>query len=171
MKRAAPLGLDFAGRAGGVTPPWAQVKVMWRRLNQSVGSRDPGLSRRAVSARGANRRHRCLRSHGRPAGRLVQMEGTLGFDYQFPLATGDVLLHVDSSSRSGYNSDTSASRYTRIGGYNVTTRALAIVSQAVGKLMCLRATCLIPTTSRRSRSRPATQAWLSVSRAIHESRE
>lgn len=55
---------------------------------------------------------------------LSKWVGTLGFDYQLPLGTGDVLLHVDSSSRSDYNSDTSASRYTRIGGYTVTNASI-----------------------------------------------
>ena len=31
---------------------------------------------------------------------------------------------MDSSSRSGYNSDTSASQYTEIGGYNVTNASI-----------------------------------------------
>lgn len=55
---------------------------------------------------------------------LSKWVGTLGFDYQLPLGAGDALLHVDSSARSGYNSDTSASRYTTIGGYNVTNASV-----------------------------------------------
>lgn len=61
---------------------------------------------------------------GVPLAGLSEWAGTLGFDYLYPLGSGDVLLHVDSSARSGYNSDTSASRYTRIGGYNVTNASV-----------------------------------------------
>jgi iron complex outermembrane recepter protein len=55
---------------------------------------------------------------------LSEWVGTLGLEYQLPLGTGDVLLHVDSMTRSGYNSDTSASQYTRIGGYNVSNASV-----------------------------------------------
>jgi iron complex outermembrane receptor protein len=55
---------------------------------------------------------------------LSEWVGTLGIDYQLSLGAGDVLLHVDSMTRSGYNSDTSASQYTRIGGYNVTNASV-----------------------------------------------
>ena len=51
---------------------------------------------------------------------LSDWVGTLGFDYEVPLGAGAFLLHADSNSRSGYNSDTSGSQYTRIDGYNVT---------------------------------------------------
>lgn len=55
---------------------------------------------------------------------LSEWVGTLGLDYQLPVASGDLLFHVDSMTRSGYNSDTSASRYTQIGGYNVTNASV-----------------------------------------------
>ena len=55
---------------------------------------------------------------------LSDWVGTLGFDYEVPLGVGEFLLHVDSSSRSGYNSDTSGSRYTSIDGYNVTNASV-----------------------------------------------
>ena len=45
-------------------------------------------------------------------------------DYQRPMGTGALLLHMDSSSRSDYNSDTSASQYTTIDGYNVTNASV-----------------------------------------------
>ena len=49
---------------------------------------------------------------GVPLAGLSKWAGTLGFDYLRPLGSGALLLHMDSSSRSGYNSDTSASQYT-----------------------------------------------------------
>lgn len=55
---------------------------------------------------------------------LSEWAGTLGADYQLALGTGDLLFHVDSMTRSGYNSDTSASRFTRIAGYNVTNASI-----------------------------------------------
>ena len=61
---------------------------------------------------------------GQPLAGLSEWAGTLGFDYEAPFGTGALLIHVDSSSRSGYNSDTSVSRYTKIDGYNVTNASL-----------------------------------------------
>ena len=44
---------------------------------------------------------------------------SLGLDYEHPLGEGTFLLHTDTSTRSDYNSDTSASIYTVIKGYTV----------------------------------------------------
>jgi iron complex outermembrane recepter protein len=55
---------------------------------------------------------------------LSKWVGTLGFDYQPPLGVGALVLHSDSSIRSGYNSDASASRFTEIGGYSVTNASI-----------------------------------------------
>ncbi|HMN47123.1 MAG TPA: TonB-dependent receptor [Povalibacter sp.] len=49
---------------------------------------------------------------------------SLGIDYALPLGSGALVAHVDSNWRSGYNSDTSGSRYTRIDGYNVTNASV-----------------------------------------------
>ncbi|MES2605245.1 MAG: TonB-dependent receptor [Pseudomonadota bacterium] len=51
---------------------------------------------------------------------LSELSGTLGFDYSFAIGNGTLVLHADSSFRSDYNSDTSASQYTKIAGYGVT---------------------------------------------------
>ena len=61
---------------------------------------------------------------GVPLAGLSDWAGTLGFNYELPLGTGAFLVHADSSWRSGYNSDTSASRYTQIDGYNVTNASV-----------------------------------------------
>ena len=61
---------------------------------------------------------------GVPLAGLSDWAGTLGVDYAMPMGTGDFLIHVDSNSRSGYYSDTSASRYTWIEGYNVTNASV-----------------------------------------------
>ncbi len=55
---------------------------------------------------------------------LSKWVGTIGFDYIVPAGPGAVVVHVDSISRSGYNSDTSASQYTAISGYTVTNAGL-----------------------------------------------
>ena len=55
---------------------------------------------------------------------LSDWAGTLGFDYELPLGNGALRLHADSSWRSGYYSDTSASQYTWIDGYNVTNASV-----------------------------------------------
>jgi iron complex outermembrane receptor protein len=55
---------------------------------------------------------------------LSRWAGTLGLDYRRELETGVLLFHVDSSSRSDYNSDTSASQYTEISGYTVTNASV-----------------------------------------------
>ncbi len=61
---------------------------------------------------------------GVPLAGLSDWAGTLGFDYEMPLGTGAFVVRADSSWRSGYYSDTSASRYTWIDGYNVTNASL-----------------------------------------------
>jgi iron complex outermembrane receptor protein len=55
---------------------------------------------------------------------LSRWTGTLGVDYQRPLGTGALLFHADASSRSSYNSDTSASQYTEISGYALTNASV-----------------------------------------------
>lgn len=55
---------------------------------------------------------------------LSKWVGTLGIDYQRPLGAGALLLHTDSSIRSGYNTDATASQYTEIGGYSVTNASI-----------------------------------------------
>jgi iron complex outermembrane receptor protein len=45
---------------------------------------------------------------------------TAGLDYQRPVGDGQVFVHVDTASRSGFNGDPSLSRFTYIRGYNLT---------------------------------------------------
>ena len=61
---------------------------------------------------------------GVPLAGLSKWSGTLGFDYEMPLGPGAFLIRADTNTRSGYNSDTSASKYTWIGGYNVTNASV-----------------------------------------------
>ena len=55
---------------------------------------------------------------------LSRWATTLGADYRRSLGSGATFVHLDSSWRSGYFSDTSASQYTWIEGYNVTNASL-----------------------------------------------
>ena len=55
---------------------------------------------------------------------LSRWVGSLGIDYRLPVSAGELLAHVDWNFRSGYYSDTSASRYTWIDGYDLTNLSL-----------------------------------------------
>lgn len=63
---------------------------------------------------------------------LPRWAGTLSADYTPPVTLagleGTVIFHIDSSWRSGYYGDPSLSRYTWIGGYNVTNASLGFRS-------------------------------------------
>jgi iron complex outermembrane receptor protein len=61
---------------------------------------------------------------GVPLAGLSKWVGSLGFDYEHSLGEGTFVAHFDSSSRSDYNSDTSASRYTEISGYTVANASI-----------------------------------------------
>jgi iron complex outermembrane receptor protein len=68
----------------------------------------------------------CDLSGQRLAG-LPRWAATLSFDYAHPLGGGNrLLLHADSSFRSGYNGDPSLSRFTYIDGYSVTNARIGI---------------------------------------------
>lgn len=56
---------------------------------------------------------------------LSDWVGTLGVDYRLGFAGGEVLLSADAFSRSGYNGDTSASRFTWIPGHRLVNLRLA----------------------------------------------
>ncbi len=61
---------------------------------------------------------------------LPRWAGTLGVDCNLPVtSSGSVVLHADSSSRSGYFGDPSLSRYTWIKGYNVTNAMIGYRSE------------------------------------------
>jgi iron complex outermembrane recepter protein len=51
---------------------------------------------------------------------LSRWVGTLGADYVVSAGSGEFVAHADWNARTGYYSDTSASQYTWIDGYNVT---------------------------------------------------
>jgi iron complex outermembrane recepter protein len=61
---------------------------------------------------------------GAPLSGLSKWVGSLGFDYEHSLGEGTLVLHGDASSRSDYNSDTSASQYTVISGYTVANASI-----------------------------------------------
>ncbi|MDP1027393.1 TonB-dependent receptor [Sphingomonas sp. KR1UV-12] len=57
---------------------------------------------------------------GRRLASLPRWAVTAGLDYVRAVGTGQVFVHVDTASRSGFNGDPSLSRFTWIGGYNLT---------------------------------------------------
>ncbi len=56
---------------------------------------------------------------GLPLAGLSKWVGSLGMDYAVPMGSGSFLFHADWNVRSGYNSDTTNSIYTELGGYGV----------------------------------------------------
>jgi len=60
---------------------------------------------------------------------LSKWSESIGAEYRFRAANGEWILAADTVMRSGYNSDTSASRYTWIDGYSVTNARIAFKSQ------------------------------------------
>lgn len=69
---------------------------------------------------------------GRRLSGLPRWAGTIGADYapevRFGRFQGNLVAHADSSWRSGYYGDPSLSRYTWIGGYNVTNASIGLRS-------------------------------------------
>jgi len=61
---------------------------------------------------------------GRRLASLPRTALTEGLDYVRRIGGGDVLIHVDTASRSGFNGDPSLSRFTEIRGYNLTNANL-----------------------------------------------
>jgi iron complex outermembrane recepter protein len=57
---------------------------------------------------------------GRRLASLPRFAVTAGLDYARPVGDGQVFVHVDTASRSGFNGDPSLSRFTYIRGYNLT---------------------------------------------------
>jgi iron complex outermembrane receptor protein len=51
---------------------------------------------------------------------LSRWVGMLGADYVVQAGSGEIVAHADWNARTGYYSDTSASKYTWIDGYNIT---------------------------------------------------
>jgi iron complex outermembrane receptor protein len=61
---------------------------------------------------------------------LPRWAGSLGIDYILPVSeSGNLVLHSDTSARSGYYGDPSLSRYTWVGGYTVTNAVVGYRSE------------------------------------------
>ncbi|MEO8315414.1 MAG: TonB-dependent receptor [Pseudomonadota bacterium] len=56
---------------------------------------------------------------GLPLSGLSKWVGTLGFDYATQAGSGEAYLHADWNVRSGYNADTTNSRFTWLNGYGL----------------------------------------------------
>ncbi len=62
---------------------------------------------------------------GVPLAGLSKWSSSLGLDYRRQIGRGDMMVHLDTNTRDGYNSDTSGSRYTVIEGFSVTNLSVA----------------------------------------------
>lgn len=67
----------------------------------------------------------CNLTGGRLAS-LPRWSETLGGDYELPVGGATLILHADSNWRSSYNGDPTLSRYTFVGGYNLTNASVAV---------------------------------------------
>lgn len=63
---------------------------------------------------------------GLPLAGLSKWSGSLGFDYTASTAAGEWFIHGDWTVRSGYNADTTNSRYTWLGGYGVVNAGVGL---------------------------------------------
>lgn len=61
---------------------------------------------------------------GLPLAGLSKWVGTLGFDYAIRTGSGELYVRGDWNARSGYNADTTNSRYTWLSGYGVVNASL-----------------------------------------------
>jgi len=61
---------------------------------------------------------------GLPLAGLSKWAGSAGFDFSQPVGLGAFMAHADWNIRSGYNSDTSNSQYTRLGGYGIVNASI-----------------------------------------------
>lgn len=63
---------------------------------------------------------------GLPLAGLSKWAGSMGLDFTRAVRLATLVAHADWSVRSGYNSDTSSSQYTRIGGYGVVNASIGL---------------------------------------------
>ena len=63
---------------------------------------------------------------GRRLASLPRFAITGGVDWTKPVGDAAVIVHLDTSSRSGFNGDAALSRYTYIRGFNVTNGSIAL---------------------------------------------
>ena len=55
---------------------------------------------------------------------LSRLAGSIVLDYRIALGSGEFVLHMNTSARSGYNNDTAGSQFTKIAGYSATNASL-----------------------------------------------
>jgi iron complex outermembrane receptor protein len=103
--------------------PLGPCPLEWQNPN-AAGSCQPfappsSLANQTVNPRGNPDVPGAYVLTGLPLAGLSKWVGTLGLDYGMPMGTGGLLFHADWNLRSGYNSDTMNSIYTRLAGYGV----------------------------------------------------
>jgi len=103
--------------------PQGPCPLEWQNPNATGGcqplSPPPSLANQTSNPRGSPDVPGAYVLTGLPLAGLSKWVGSLGFDYEAPMGPGELWLHSDWSLRSGYNTDTTNSRYTRLGGYGI----------------------------------------------------
>jgi iron complex outermembrane receptor protein len=103
--------------------PQGPCPLEWQNPNATGGCQPfappPSLANQTSNPRGNPDIPGAYVLTGLPLAGLSKWVGSLGADFRSPLGAGELLLHADWNTRSGYNSDTTNSIYTRLGGYGV----------------------------------------------------
>jgi iron complex outermembrane recepter protein len=103
--------------------PQGPCPLEWQNPN-ATGSCQPfappsSLANQTVNPRGNPDVPGAYVLTGLPLSGLSKWVGSLGLDRSVPAGSSGLLFHADWSLRSGYNTDTTNSIYTRLGGYGV----------------------------------------------------
>ncbi|SEO93122.1 iron complex outermembrane recepter protein [Luteibacter sp. UNC138MFCol5.1] len=127
--RGFTLRASFAYANGKYTDyPAGPCPLEWQNPNAAGGCQPlnppASLAIKTSNPRGNPRIPGAYVLTGLPLAGLSRWAGSLGFDYELPVGHGAFLAHADVSARSGYNSDTTHSVYTKIAGYTVTNASV-----------------------------------------------
>ncbi len=110
--------------------PAGPCPLEWQNPNSTAsGGCQPlappaGLANQTVNPRGNADVPGAYILTGLPLAGLSKWAGSAGIDFAQPLGTGTFVAHADWSVRSGYNSDTTSSQYTWIGGYGIVSASI-----------------------------------------------
>ena len=108
--------------------PAGPCPLEWQNPNAAGGCQPlappPTLANQTMNPRGNPSIPGAYVLTGLPLAGLSKWSGTVGFDYEARAGAGQFYAHGDWAVRSGYNADTTNSRFTRLGGYGVVNASL-----------------------------------------------
>ncbi|QDE39465.1 TonB-dependent receptor [Luteibacter pinisoli] len=111
-----------------VSYPKGPCPLEWQNPNAAGGCQPlnppASLANKTSNPRGNPTTPGAYDLSGLPLAGLSKWAGSLGFDYELPVGHDAFLVHADTSARSGYNSDTTNSIYTKIAGYAVVNASI-----------------------------------------------